>query len=58
MDELNELEAQMAEEELDQIEVGKGAVEYGQGQPQPMPAKKGKAQTEEDEMKALEAMMI
>lgn len=30
MDELNELEAQMAEDEFNEVEVGTGAVEYGQ----------------------------
>lgn len=29
MDELNDLEAEMAQEELDNIEIGHGAVEYG-----------------------------
>jgi len=57
MDELNELEAQMAEDELNDVEIGAGAVEYGQGQKQP-PQKHAKAQSEEDELKALEASMM
>ncbi len=53
MDELNELEAQMAEEEFDQMDVGTGAVEYGKKE---APVK-AQEQSEEDELKALERLM-
>lgn len=59
MDELNELEAEMAAQDLEDVEIGSGAVEYGQheqiksgGGKQP-----AKVQSEEDELRALEQMM-
>ena len=55
MDELNELEAAMVEDEMNEVEVGSGAVEYGQVNKQP--AAKSKVMNEEDELKALEMMM-
>lgn len=58
MDELNELEAEMAAQELEDVEIGAGAVEYGQEQIKVGGAKQpAKVQSEEDELKALEAMM-
>lgn len=59
MDELNELEAEMAAEEFEGVEIGSGALEYGQANKAPVIAApaKNKAQTEEDELRALEQMM-
>lgn len=58
MDELNDLEAEMAAAELESLEIGAGVIDSGkQGQGQhakPQPAAK---QSEEDELKALEMMM-
>lgn len=57
MDELNELEADMLAAELEDVEIGAGAVNVGQKDY--IPAQKGnaKAQSEEDELRALEQMM-
>lgn len=58
MDELNELEAEMAEDELSGLEIGTGAVSNGQQQKQPAQHVENKAnKNEEDELKALEQMM-
>ena len=57
MDELNDLEAELAAQELEDVEIGAGAVEYGQKDHVPQQKIQAKPQSEEDELKALEAMM-
>ena len=61
MDELNELEAQMEDEELAKLEIGAGALHMGLDVPaQKQPAARAQVnlqQSEEDELKALEALM-
>lgn len=59
MDELNELEAEMAEDELAALEIGSDPIRGGaQVEPVAGKAQHNKAQmNEEDELKALERMM-
>lgn len=58
MDELNQLEADMAEDELAQLEIGTGSVAIGGGaQREPTNVVQNKVQNEEDELRALEQMM-
>jgi cell division septum initiation protein DivIVA len=54
LDELNELEAEMAAAELEEVEIGSGLIHGGK---QAEPAKPQAAKSEEDELKALEMMM-
>ena len=54
MDELNELEAEMAGEELDNLEIGAGAIDAKQDKQKVVV---GASKNEEDELKALEQMM-
>ena len=58
MDELNQFEADMAEDELAELEIGSGAL-IGNAEPEKKPAGRvqNKVQNEEDELKALEMMM-
>jgi len=57
IDELNELEAESAAQELEALEIGSGAVK-GNAQPaQPIYAPQAAQKSDEDELKALEAMM-
>ena len=53
MDELNELEAEAAGNELAEMEIGSGHIQNKN----PGQMIHGKPQSEEDELKALEAMM-
>jgi hypothetical protein len=57
MDELDELEAAMAEDEMNAVDIGSGAVEYGKSDPIKQQSKPAAQQSEEDELKALEALM-
>lgn len=54
LDELNELEAEMAMEDFEGVEIGMGSVESNQVPAQKAPAGKSKVQSEEDELRALE----
>jgi S-adenosylhomocysteine hydrolase len=56
LDELNELEAEMAEDELAQLEIGAGAIGNGE-KVRPQPAVGNRVVNEEDELRALEQMM-
>ena len=56
LDELNQLEADMLENEMEQMEIGSGVIDAGKGK-QAQPAKPQAAKSDEDELKALEMMM-
>lgn len=59
LDELNELEAEMAMEDFEGVDIATGAIEGVEEkvQPQKQPAGKAKVQSEEDELRALEQLM-
>ncbi|CDW78314.1 vacuolar sorting protein [Stylonychia lemnae] len=58
LDELNELEAELAEDELAQLEIGSDPLDMGAGPvKQPAARVQNKVQNEDDELRALEAMM-
>lgn len=58
MDELNQLEADLAEEELEGLDIGTGPIaNANEGVRQPAGKVQNKVQNEEDELKALEMMM-
>lgn len=58
MDELNQLEADMAEDELAELEIGAGSLSDPIKQTgNKVPQQQNKVQNEDDELKALEMMM-
>ena len=57
MDELNELEAEMAMEDFEGVDIATGSVEAEHAPAQKAPAGKAKVQSEEDELRALEQLM-
>lgn len=58
MDELNELEAESAAAELEKLEIGAGAIKGNvPSQPIYVPSSSAAAKSDDDELKALEAMM-
>ncbi len=54
LDELDQLEADLAAEDLEGMEVGMGSVEPVHAPEQKVPTGKAKVQSEEDELRALE----
>ena len=57
MDELNELEAEMAMEDFEGVDIASGSIEANHAPAQNVPAGKAKVQSEEDELRALELLM-